>query len=253
LEKEEPSKVEKAKEAVKAAIQPRKLPKSQFDGVADDYYDALKPIFAPEKKTIVDKIDGMRDDFWRKLAQGIADQYRTIKDYSEEAYMKARMSKTIDGALEGILFNGEVKLTDGALDIAKDTKGLLKVLEPIGNEVDRYQIWVALNRDAQLVKQGKAPSVNKDLVARRNELAAGKIGNKSRLEVYQQVQKDMNKLNRSVLKYRCPGRASSTKRRTRSTPVTSTTFRSTKSWTRTVMCSLPLPSQGWSASTSQRR
>jgi len=195
-----PSRIERAKQAAKAAIQPRKLPKSQFEGVSDEYYDALKPIFAPEKKTVVDKIDGMRDDFWRKLAQGIADQYRTIKDYSEEAYMKARMSKTIDGALEGILFNGEVKLTDGALDIAKDTKGLMKVLEPVGGEVDRYQIWVALNRDAQLVRQGKAPSVSKEVVARRNELAAGKIGNKSRLEVYQQVQQDMNKLNRSVLK-----------------------------------------------------
>ncbi len=195
-----PEKAAKVKAAAKAAIQPRKLPKSQFEGVSDEYYEALKPIFAPEKKTVVDKIDGMRDDFWRKLAQGIADQYRTIKDYSEEAYMKARMSKTIDGALEGILFNGEVKLTDGALDIAKDTKGLMKVMEPVGAEVDRYQIWVALNRDAQLVREGKAPSVRKEIVARRNELAAGKIGNKSRLEVYQQVQKDMNKLNRSVLK-----------------------------------------------------
>lgn len=193
-------KTEAVKEKAKKVLQKRKLPKSQFEGVDDDYYAALEPIFAPERKTIVDKIEGMQDGFWQKLAQGVADQYRSIKDYSPEAYMKARMSKTIDGALEGILFNGEVKLTDGALDIAKDTKGLLKVLEPVGAEVDRYQIWVALNRDAQLVRQGKAPSVKRDIVARRNELAAGKIGNKSRLDVYRQVQQDMNKLNRSVLK-----------------------------------------------------
>ena len=195
-----PSKVEAVKQKAKKVLQKRKLPKSQFEGVDDDYYAALEPIFAPERKTIVDKIEGMQDGFWQKLAQGIADQYRSIKDYSPEAYMKARMSKTIDGALEGILFNGEVKLTDGALDIAKDTKGLLKALEPVGAEVDRYQIWVALNRDAQLVREGKAPSVKKEVVARRNELAAGKIGNKSRLDVYRQVQQDMNKLNRSVLK-----------------------------------------------------
>jgi hypothetical protein len=195
-----PEKAAKVKAAAKAAIQPRKLPKSQFDGVSDEYYEALKPVFAPEKKTIIDKIDGMRNDFWQKLAQGIADQYRSIKDIDEEAYMKARMSKTVDGALEGLLFNGEVKLTDGALDIAKDTKGLMKVLEPVGAEVDRYQIWVALNRDAQLVEKKKAPSVDPKLVEKRDELSKGKIGNKSRLEVYQQVQKDMNKLNRSVLK-----------------------------------------------------
>jgi hypothetical protein len=191
---------QKAKAAAQKALQKRTLKRSQFDGVPDDLYSALEPIFAPQKKTIIDKIDGMRDGFFMKLAQGVADQYRSIKDISQEAYMKARMSKTIDGALEGILFNGQVKLTDGALDIAPNTKGLLKVLEPVGNEVDRYQIWVALQRDAQLVAQGKAPSVNRDIVARRNELAAGKIGNKSRLEVYKQVQKDMNELNRSVLR-----------------------------------------------------
>ena len=277
-----PSKVEAVKEKAKKVLQKRKLPKSQFDGVSDDLYADLEPVFAPERKTIIDKIDGMRDDFWMKLAQGIADQYRSIKDISQEAYMKARMSKTIDGALEGILFNGEVKLTDGALDIAKDTKGLLKVLEPVGAEVDRYQIWVALNRDAAITEKsnrardeisaaeqeikrmgglkteaGKAfdkeakkildddslssakkrdalkslrksldnyrsdvdkaitskrveigklksnikeSSINPKIVARRDQLSSGKIGDKSRLEVYRQVQKDMNKLNQSVLK-----------------------------------------------------
>lgn len=200
FEQEKPSPTQKAKAAAQKALQKRTLKKSQFDGVPDDLYSALEPVFAPEKKTIIDKIDGMRDGFFMKLAQGVADQYRSIKDISQEAYMKARMSKTIDGALEGILFSGQVKLTDGALDIAPNTKGLLKVLEPVGNEVDRYQIWVAFQRDAQLVAQGKAPSVNRDIVARRAELAEGKIGNKSRLEVYKQVQKDMNELNRSVLR-----------------------------------------------------
>jgi hypothetical protein len=199
-QEEKQTPVQRAKATAQKALQKRALPKSQFEGVDDDYYAALQPVFAPENKTIINKIEGMQNDFWKKLAQGIADQYRSIKDISEDAYMKARMSKTVDGALEGILFNGEVKLTDGALDIAKDTKGLFKALEPVGQEVDRYQIWVALNRDAQLVAQGKAPSVKEDIVRRRNELAEGKIGNKSRLEVYRQVQQDMNKLNRSVLK-----------------------------------------------------
>lgn len=191
--------VQRAKATAQKALQKRTLPKSQFEGVDDDYYAALQPVFAPEKKTIIDKIEGMQNDFWLKLAQGIADQYRSIKDISQDAYMKARMSKTVDGALEGILFNGHVKLTDGALDIAKGTKGLFKVLEPVGQEVDRYQIWVALTRDAELVKDGKAPSVSKDIVARRNELASGKIGDKSRLDVYKEVQRDMKKLNGSVL------------------------------------------------------
>ena len=178
---------------------PKEKP-SGFDGVADDLWTQISGTFFPQNKNIAQKIDGMRDRFWQRMAQGIADQYRTIKDYSEEAYMKARLAKTIDGALEGILFDGEVKLVDGALDIAKDTKGLLKALEPLGNEVDRYQIWVALKRDADLVRAGKAPSVPKEIVKRLNELSDGKINGRSRLQLYEQVQRDMNKLNRSVLR-----------------------------------------------------
>jgi hypothetical protein len=198
-QEEKQTPVQRAKATAQKALQKRTLPKSQFEGVSDDLYAALQPVFAPEKKTIIDKIDGMQNDFWLKLAQGIADQYRSIKDISEDAYMKARMSKTVDGALEGLLFNGRVKLTDGALDIMPKTDGLIKVLEPVGNEVDRYQIWAALTRDAELVKSGKAPSVNKNIVAERDQLSSGKIGDKSRLQVYKEVQRGMKKLNGSVL------------------------------------------------------
>jgi hypothetical protein len=198
-QEEKQTPVQRAKATAQKALQKRTLPKSQFEGVSDDLYAALQPVFAPEKKTIIDKIEGMQNDFWKKLAQGIADQYRSIKDISEDAYMKARMSKTVDGALEGLLFNGRVKLTDGALDIMPKTDGLIKVLEPVGNEVDRYQIWAALTRDAELVKNGKAPSVNKDIVAERDQLSSGKIGDKSRLQVYKEVQRGMKKLNGSVL------------------------------------------------------
>ena len=44
LEKEEPSKVQQAKKAVKAALQPRKLPKSQFEHVPQEFYNKLEPI-----------------------------------------------------------------------------------------------------------------------------------------------------------------------------------------------------------------
>jgi len=242
--------VQRAKTAAQKALQKRALPKSQFAHIPDDLYSELVPVFAPENKTIIDKLDGMRDKFWKKLAQGIADQYRSIRDIDPIAYMKARMSTTVDGAVEGLLFNGEVKLTDGALDIAKDTKGLIAALEPVGAEVDSYQIWVALNREysiyeksrraydkidnikgqiqdlgskrrsAQTVKEAnkisdqieqmkkevralqssvKGTSIDPDIVAKRNMLASGTLNGRPRIDVYKEVQKDMNKLNRSVL------------------------------------------------------
>lgn len=198
-------KAEQVKEAAKKAIRAIEGKReginqeTGFAHVPEDFLEKLRPIFAPEGKTFADKMETYKDRTFQRLAQGIADQYRTIKDYSPLAYMKARLSKTIDGALEGLTFNGEVKLTDGALDIKPNTKGLIETLKPVGNEVNSFLIWLALNRDAALVERGRIASINPEIVAERNKLAAGKIGNQSRLEVYENVRKELNKLNKSVL------------------------------------------------------
>jgi hypothetical protein len=190
---------ETVKKVAKKASGQRQLDEEGFQGIDPDLMGLVKKHFFAEKKTIVDKVEGLQVDFWQKMAQGVADQYRSIKEYTEEGYMLARLSKTVDGALEGMLFNGHVKLTDGALDIKQGTKGLMQVMEPIGKEVDRYMIWVALSRDAQLRAAGKMGSISPELVAKRKQFVAGTLNGKPRLEVYEQVQKDMNALNRSVL------------------------------------------------------
>ena len=193
---------DKLKAKVGSALQPRKpLAPESFQGVSPDFIDKANPIFAPQKKTILDRLEGMRDRFWQRLAQGIADQFRTIKEYSEDAYMLARMSKTVDGALEGLMFFGQVVNDGGALNIKADTKGLIEVLKPLGNEVDRYQMWIALSRESELPPNKRSQIDNLDeLVERRDELIAGNIDGKPREQVYKAVRTEMNKLNRSVLK-----------------------------------------------------
>jgi hypothetical protein len=115
--------------------------------------------------------------------------------------MLARMSKTVDGALEGLMFFGQVFNDGGALNIKAGTKGLVEVLKPLGNEVDRYQMWVALNRESELPPNKRSQIDNLDeLVDRRDELIAGEIDGKPREQVYKAVRTEMNKLNRSVLK-----------------------------------------------------
>jgi hypothetical protein len=193
---------DKLKAKVGSALQPRKpLAPESFQGVSPDFIDKANPIFAPQKKTILDRLEGMRDRFWQRLAQGIADQFRTIKEYSEDAYILARMSKTIDGALEGLMFFGQVFNDGGALNIKSGTKGLIEVLKPLGNEVDRYQMWIALSRESELPPNKRSQIDNLDeLVERKDELIAGDIDGKPREQVYKAVRTEMNKLNRSVLK-----------------------------------------------------
>ena len=182
-------------------LQKRTIPADAFADVDPGLMKLAQPLFFPQNKTIIDRVAGLRDNFWKKAAQGIADQYRAIKDYSEEGYMQARMSKTVDGALEGLTFFGQVFNNKGALDIKQGTKGLMEIMKPIGKEVDRYQMWVALNREANLPmeKRTKMPGIG-ELIKRRAEFGEGTIDGKPRLDVYNKVRTDMNALNRSVLK-----------------------------------------------------
>jgi hypothetical protein len=159
--------------------------------------DRINRQFKPESKSIIEKLKGLQDRFWQRAAQKLADQYRTIRDLDYEAYIMARLSKTVDGALEGIMFNGQVYLRDGALDIKPNTKGLIEILAPVGNELDVYQIWVAANRDARLPADKR--SIDPEIVAARDELAAGMLNGEPRINVYERVRDEMNKLNKSIL------------------------------------------------------
>jgi hypothetical protein len=200
-EEEAPSKVEQVKQKASEFLQKNKpLTKENLPGLPSEFVTASNNIFKPQNRTIVEKISDMQDRFWQRLAQGIADQYRTIKDYSPVGYMQARLSKSVDGALEGILFNGHVFNDGGALNIKPNTKGLIESLKPLGNEVDRYQMWVALNRESRLPEEKRSRNDDMDyLVANRAKLAEGTINGKSRLELYNSVLNDMNGLNKSVL------------------------------------------------------
>lgn len=198
---EQPSKIEKVKEKATKFLQKNEpLTVETLGGLTPEFIDSANNVFKPQNRTIVDKISDMQDRFWQRLAQGVADQYRTIKDYSPIGYMQARLSKTVDGAIEGILFNGQVFNDGGALNIRPNTKGLIESLKPLGNEVDRYQMWVALNRESRLPEEKRSHSKDMDyLVANRAKLAEGTINGKPRAEVYASVLRDMNALNKSVL------------------------------------------------------
>jgi hypothetical protein len=203
---------DKIKTKVSTALQKRDpLNPEDFQGVPTEFLDRANPVYAPQHKTIIERLEGMKNKFWQRLAQGIADQFRTIKEYGEDgerAYMLARMSKTVDGALEGIMFNGQVFNDGGALNIREGTKGLIEVLRPLGNEVGRYQMWIALNREAELPPNKRSIFIDKNtgenvmpyLVENRNTLINGDLDGKPREQLYNSVRIEMNQLNRSVLK-----------------------------------------------------
>jgi hypothetical protein len=174
---------------------PKKL-KATMSGVDPAYAQKIVAQFTRTPLTVKEKFDSLRPNMAERLIQGLFDEFRSIKKYSQEAYMKSILSKSTDGALEGLLYYGQVELKDGALDYKKGTKGLLEILEPLGSEVDQYQIWKALNRDARLPADKR--SFN-DLLADRDQLIKGDLNGVPRKQVYEKALKEENELNRSVL------------------------------------------------------
>ena len=181
-----------------------------------EYMEKIKEQFTQQKVPFKERWKNLRPNLYDRIIKGLFDEFRFIKKYSPVAYMKARLSKSIDGALEGLLYYGEVKLTDGALDIVPGTRGLVEIYKALGNEIDQYQIWKALNRDAEIarkyeiwanqpaaarkkMKEPAKPSFDPELVAGRHKLVEGELNGKPRIEVYRSVLEDENKLNRSVL------------------------------------------------------
>jgi hypothetical protein len=170
----------------------------KLSNISDKAYEKLiRDQFTQKKIPFKQRWEELRPNMYDRLIKGLFDEFRFIKKYSPEAYMKARLSKAIDGALEGLLYYGEVKLTDGALDIKPGSKGLVEIYKPLGNEVDNYHIWKALNRDSRMPADKR--SFSDELVAGRAKLVEGDIDGKPRVDVYRSVLEQEQKLNRSVL------------------------------------------------------
>lgn len=183
--------------------------KAPMQGVNPAYAEKLRQTFTQEKATVKERMEGLKKNFFERMVTGLFDEFRAIKTMggknateetrkaANEAYMMARLSKSIDGGLQGLLEYGQVYLRDGALDIRKGTKGLLDILAPVGVEVDQYQIWKALNRDAALPSDKR--SLDADLVAGRDQLVQGTLNGKPRKAIYEQALREENELNKSVL------------------------------------------------------
>jgi hypothetical protein len=186
------------KPSIRAEVPSKAKLKSALSNVDKEYADKIIQQFTQEKATVEQKFNNLKKGFFDRMMTGIFDEFRAIKKYDEKSYMQARLSKSIDGALQGLLEHGQVVNDGGALNIVKNTKGLLQILEPVGSEVDQYQIWKALNRDARMPEDKR--SFSNELVVDRDKLIQGDLNGKPRKAIYEKALKEENDLNRSVLK-----------------------------------------------------
>lgn len=182
----------------RAEVPSREKFKAPMQGVDPKIAELARQTFTQEKATVQEKMEGLKKNFFERFITGMFDEFRAIKKYDPTAYMMARLSKATDGGLQGLLELGHLFLRDGALDVKQGTKGLLKILEPVGVEVDQYQMWKALNRDANLPADKR--SFPAELVANRDQFSSGDLNGKPRKAIYEKALREENELNKSVLK-----------------------------------------------------
>lgn len=189
------------KERVQEVLQTRApMNVKAFEGLDEDVVaDVNKNFFAPNL-TIIDRMDQNKGRLFEWIAQKTADEFRSAKTYSPMGHMQATLSKDTGGALENLLYHGHVTMKEGALDVIADEtkKGFIDSVKPLGKELDRWQVWMALSREANLPEEKRSSRLD-DLVAKRNDFVKGDINGKPRAQVYEQARKDVMALNKSVL------------------------------------------------------
>jgi len=171
-----------------------------FEGLDESTIDDINKNFFAPNLTIIDRMEQNKGRAFEWLAQKTVDEFRSAKTYSPMGHMQATLSKDTGGALENLLYHGHVTMNQGALDVIADEnkKGFIDSVKPVGKEMDRWQVWMALSREANLPDEKRSSRLD-DLVAKRNDFVKGTINGRPRAEVYEQARKDVMALNKSVL------------------------------------------------------
>ena len=178
--------------------------RTDYEEQLSDQTEEVKDIFdrkvKPTPPTIRERLEALKPNLAKRLVQGTFDKVRSVRDISEKAYMQLRLSASVDGAVEALLHFGQVFNDDGALNLKKNTKGLIEVMRPLAGETDRFLMWVAANRAGELKKQDRELFFSDDEVAKLKKLNLGKMKDgRQRVAVYAETLRGMNELNRSVL------------------------------------------------------
>lgn len=152
------------------------------------------------RESLKGKVRRLTDRWQAKTIQGLFDQFAPLKELDETGYMQARLSKGIDGAVEAVFRFGPPKLTDGALDVRRDGKGLQGVLQDLKGEHDLFLAWVAGNRAERLADEGREHLFSPEEIGSLKRLHLGKMPDgRDRRAVYDTAQRALARYNRAVL------------------------------------------------------
>lgn len=154
-----------------------------------------------EKKPLTERLKALRDKAVIEAQQGLFDQFSPLKELGEKEYVLARLTKSADAPLEAVLLYGKPFLNDaGAIDVNTDKGGLIKSLQQLQGEHDRFFAWMAGNRAAKLKLQGRENLFTDTDISALKDLNSGNMPDgKKRALMYEKAKLEFGGYSKSVL------------------------------------------------------
>ncbi len=174
---------------------------------------ANRVLASPAKKTLMDRvketINKHGDDWQTWLKQGMVDQFASIADYeikqhgqlqdaSDSAYKSAAFSKNSQTVIDAAMNMGALKYKDGGIELAKDTKGLIQIFEPLAKAglVREWELWAGAVRAKRLMAEGKEHNYTQADI----DAVLGAVTGK-KLAAFQKVQSEWTAFNKQMLDF----------------------------------------------------
>lgn len=191
-----------------------------FTDLDDSQRDALNKIAPRTPKESARDWLAERTDRWQtKLRQGMVDRFAALMDVDEavhgrdvienstasSSWVLAQMAGAASGALQSMLSEGRIRLdTKGKVIKMQDgsTKGLNETLKQLGSsaEIERFFGWIAGNRSARLIAEGRENLFSQEEVDALKRLNQGVTDNgRSRSALYAGVFKEFQQFRDDIL------------------------------------------------------
>ena len=151
-------------------------------------------------QNFVSKWNRFRANMGTRLHQGLVDQYRSFKDIlgDDRAWMMGHLTKSSIGTIEAVVEHGRPFLDDGAIGIDTTKKSLKEILEPLGEDLDRWTWWIAGNRASRLKAEERENLFDDNDIAVLKAMNQNTPENPDREALFERVRVEFEELADSI-------------------------------------------------------
>ena len=142
------------------------------------------------------KINRIKENAQTKFRQSIVDQFASFKEIlkDERSWMLGHLTNSSTGAIEATINIGQPYLhSSGVIKVDVGKKSLSQVLEPLGDNLDKWTYWMAGNRSNRLIGEGKEHLFDQEEI---DALMSMNEGNET---LFEKVRQDFEDLNNAVV------------------------------------------------------